>query len=71
MVVTIDRFEEYFAVCECEDKTMINIEIYKLPDDAKEGDVLIIEGDNIRIDHEKTKAAEDEIMELLKNMWLE
>ena len=50
MKVTIDRFEGEFAVCEKPDRTMINIEKEKLPVGAKEGDILVIEGDNIRIE---------------------
>lgn len=38
--VMIDRFEEKYAVCEREDKTILNIPRYKLPLEAKEGDCL-------------------------------
>ena len=37
----VDRFEGNYAVCETEDKSFINIERYRLPKDAKEGDCLI------------------------------
>lgn len=69
MIVVIDRFEEKFAVCECEDKTMINIEIDKLPEEVHEGDVLVIDGDNIKVDHEETNRRREEIESLTQNMW--
>lgn len=69
MIVIIDRFEGEFAVCECEDKTMINIEIDKLPQDIHEGDVLVIDGDNIKVDYEETSRRREEIEGLTQNMW--
>jgi len=71
MVVVIDRFEDTFAVCECEDKTMINIEKEKLPENATEGDVLVIEEDNISVDYEETKRRRQEIEELIEDLWNE
>lgn len=49
MVVIIDRFEGGFAVCEKEDRTMINIEKSRLPSGVKEGDSLIINDEGIFI----------------------
>ncbi|UYO62830.1 DUF3006 domain-containing protein [Acetobacterium wieringae] len=40
---------------EKEDHTMIEIPRIVTPDDAKEGDVLIIENNEIIVDHEATK----------------
>ncbi|MDO4282278.1 MAG: DUF3006 domain-containing protein [Clostridia bacterium] len=71
MTVVVDRFEDIFAVCECEDKTMINIEKDKLPADVCEGDVLVIEEDRITIDHEETERRKQEIETLMKDMWSE
>jgi hypothetical protein len=69
MKVIIDRFEGSYAVAERPDRTMINIPKSKLPAGAKEGDVLVIEGEKIRIDAADTaqrrKAAED----LMKDLW--
>ena len=42
---------------------MINIEIDKLPQGVKEGDVLIIEGDNIKVDKEETEIRRERIRE--------
>lgn len=69
MKVAIDRFEGNYAVCEKDDRTMINIEIKNIPEAAKEGDVLNVEGDNITIDAEETATRKAEIEELSRNLW--
>lgn len=69
MHVVIDRFEGNYAVCETEDKKMINIEIAKLSPGAKEGDVLLIIGNNIKIDTEKTSEKKNEIKKLMDELW--
>ena len=69
MKVVIDRFEGIYAVCEKEDRTMINIEIEKLPLKAKEGDVLSITNDSINIDVEETYIRKKEMEELTKDLW--
>ena len=63
MKVTIDRFEGKFAVCEKEDRTMINIKKDEIPLEAKEGDILIIEGNKIAIDFAETEKRKKEIEE--------
>lgn len=69
MKLTIDRFEGKYAVCEKEDLTMIDINIDLLPPGAKEGDILIIDGDNIKIDEKKTKDRRKEMEKLLNDLW--
>lgn len=69
MKVIIDRFEGEFAVCEKEDRKIIDIEISKLPSNAKEGDVLNISNDTITIDVEETEKRRRKIEELTKNLW--
>lgn len=69
MLVTIDRFEEDFAVCEKDDKTMLNIKKDKLPMGVKEGDVLKINGDNIILDVAETRKRKNEIENLMKDIW--
>ncbi len=68
MKVIIDRFEGNFAVCEKEDRQMLDIEKSKIPITAKEGDVLNITSD-ITIDLEETKTRKKEIEELTKDLW--
>ncbi|MCB2355155.1 DUF3006 domain-containing protein [Clostridium estertheticum] len=69
MNVIIDRFEGNYAVCEKDDRTMIDIKKSKIPSIAKEGDVLIIDNDVIIIDIEKTKKRLNEIQKLTKGLW--
>lgn len=69
MKVIIDRFEGEFAVCEKEDRKIIDIEISKLPSNAKEGDVLNISNDTITIEVEETEKRRRKIEELTKNLW--
>lgn len=69
MKVVIDRFEGSYAVCEKEDRGMIEIEIQKLPEGAMEGDVLNIENEKISIDLCETKARQKKVEELTKDIW--
>ncbi|WP_414150289.1 DUF3006 domain-containing protein [Acetobacterium carbinolicum] len=69
MRVIIDRFEGRSTVCEKEDRTMMEIPRIVTPEDAKEGDVLIIENGDIIIDHEATEKRRKEIEELTKGLW--
>ena len=71
MEAVIDRFEEGFAVCEKEDGMMINIKRSLIPDEAKEGDILIVDGDNIKIDINETLKKKKEIELLTKDLWEE
>jgi hypothetical protein len=71
MQAIIDRFEGSLAVCEKPDRTMIQIPRSRLPSGAKEGDVIIIEGEIIRIDAAETAQrkiiAEESLKKLFKN----
>lgn len=67
MRVIIDRFEKEFAVCEKEDMSMIDIPRNKIPQDAKEGDILLIEEDNINIDKEATAIRRAELEKLFNS----
>ena len=69
MKVIIDRFEGKFAVCEKEDRKMLDIERNKVPSTAKEGDVLNITDDKITLDIEETEKRKKEIEELTKDLW--
>lgn len=69
MKVVIDRFEGDYAVCEKENREMIDIKKDILPKEAKENDVLDIEGDKILIDIEETKKRKKDIEELTKDLW--
>jgi hypothetical protein len=70
MLLVIDRFEGNFAVCEKDDKTMVDIERKKLPLGAKEGDAIIIEGSKVTIDIMETIKRKSEIDKMTKDLWL-
>lgn len=69
MKVIIDRFEGKFAVCQKEDMSMINIVKTRLPEGAKEGDVLLVFNDSISIDKEETDRLKKQIEKLSKDIW--
>ena len=69
MKVIIDRSEGDFAVCENENRRMVDIKKSKLPSTAKEGDVLNIINDIITVDIEDTEKRKKEIEKLTKDLW--
>lgn len=69
MKVIIDRFEGIYAVCEKENRTMMDIKQINLPSEAKEGDVLSIDNNIITIDIEETKKRRREIEKLTEDLW--
>ena len=70
MYYIIDRFEENFAVCEnSETKERINIERYKIPEEAMQGDVLVFIDGIYIIDNDKTEEIKRIIHEKIKGLW--
>jgi len=69
MKLTIDRFEGDIAVCEKSDRTMLNIPRHKLPLEAKEGDILILEGENITLDVTESQKRREEIRKRVERLW--
>lgn len=70
MEAIIDRFEGKYAVCERQsDKKMIEIKKNKLPDEATEGDYLIIKDEKITIDSKKTMERKKRIRNLMNDLW--
>jgi hypothetical protein len=69
MKVTIDRFEGQYAVCEKQDRTMVDILKDKLPLGIKEGDVLNIEGEIITFDAAETEKRKKHIEALTEDLW--
>lgn len=67
MYLIIDRFEDGFAVCEAEGKT-VNLPIDRLPEGAREGDALRIDNDIITIDAMETQRRKQEILKLLEGI---
>lgn len=69
MKIIIDRFEGDYAVCEKENSEMLDIEKHKLPLEAKEGDVLILTEEGIKIDEVETKNRKEKIRKLMDSLW--
>jgi len=69
MKVIIDRFEGKYAVCEREDGTMFNFDRSKLPLEASEGDIILIDGNNVSIDVKATKERNKYMKKLMDDVW--
>ena len=69
MKIIIDRFEGEYAVCENELEKMVKIEKNKLPAEALEGDVLILEGEQITLDKNETQKRKEKIEKLMEELW--
>lgn len=69
MKLIIDRFEGNYAVCEDENKKMINILKDLIPSKSQEGDVLYFDGNIYLIDNEDTKRRKELIEKLMKDVW--
>lgn len=67
--VVVDRFEGNYAVCEDKNGEMINIDRSEIPEEAKEGTVLKIEGDRIEIDHSETTERKNRMLEFIEAIW--
>ncbi|MCM8900732.1 DUF3006 domain-containing protein [Caldicoprobacter algeriensis] len=71
--VIVDRFEGDFAVCEDENRKMINIERSRLPEGVEEGTVLVLkvsgEDIEIEIDHDETRARKTKIKEMMDSLF--
>lgn len=70
MKLTIDRFEGNFVVCETEYGSSMNFERAELPQGAQSGDILLLDGDNIRIDHEATQTRKQQINQLANDLFV-
>lgn len=71
-MIVVDRFEVNFAVCEDrQTKEIINIEISKLPENVKEGDIIIISNDEYVIDYEERNRIEERIKNKVQNLFEE
>lgn len=64
----IDRFEGEFAVCEYEGG-MVDIPKRLIPDNAKEGSVLIKQGEVFVLDTETERALRNRIIEKQNRLW--
>lgn len=69
MKLIIDRFEGEYAICEKVDGTMVDIKRDILPKEAKEGDVLLVEGEHIIVDAQATLERKEYIKKLMDDLW--
>jgi hypothetical protein len=69
MRLIVDRFEGSYAVCEDEEKNMVSILKAELPDDAKEGSVLICDNGIIYVDNAQTAERAEKIKKLMDDLW--
>ena len=69
MKLILDRFEGNLAICETDDRNTINLDRKKLPPDAKEGDILIVDNNTITVSVELTKKRKKEIQTLVDDLW--
>ncbi len=66
----IDRFEGDLAIIEIEDHT-IEIPKGKMPENAKVGDVVLLDGDSITVDPIETKNLKKEVEALAEDLFEE
>lgn len=64
----VDRLEGEYAVCEKEDKSFLDIPLKHLPDGVKEGNILIFEKGNYRINSDETRIKRQEVSDLLDSI---
>lgn len=72
-MLIIDRIEEAFAVCELivgdKEETKIIIELSKLPDNVRSGDVLARRDGKYIVDEEETTQRRERILKLQNSLW--
>jgi len=64
MRVTIDRFEGDYAIVVLDDMTKVNLHRILVPKAAKEGDLL-----QIKVDQKATKEQQQQVAELMEDVW--
>ena len=69
MKYIIDRFEGTLAVCEDENKQMIQIPKYRLPLEAQEGDSLVERDGMLHVDDVETHARRNQMKHLVNKLF--
>lgn len=65
----VDRIEEDYAVCEMENRKMIDIKLTQINGNIKDGDVLVYFDGFYKVDKELTDKRKDEAKNLVEGMW--
>ena len=68
MRYTVDRIEGSVAVCEDSDGVMKNIDLKKLPDNVKSGDILVFGDGRFIVDKKATSERRAEIAALQEKL---
>ncbi len=68
-MLSIDRFEEEYAVIIDDEDNCFNLSINKLPKDAKEGSIIVEVDGKYEIDYNKTNERKQRIAKLEENIW--
>lgn len=67
----IDRFEGDYAVCEREDRSILEVLSALLPEGAREGDTLIIGKEGFELDSADSEKRAERIRALADSLWEE
>jgi len=68
-MLIIDRFEAEYAVCEDEEKNMVNILVSKLPRGVEEGYCIEEISGVYVINYKETKRLKEDIEKLTEELW--
>ena len=69
-VLTVDRFEGEYAVCEDRDtKEILDIEISKLPNTVKEGSIVRYKNGTYMIDEKLEEETAQRIKDKMDDLW--
>ncbi|MEQ8237377.1 MAG: DUF3006 domain-containing protein [Syntrophomonadaceae bacterium] len=64
----IDRFEGQYALVEIAGNIR-SISRRRLPEEAREGDVIVLQGRKWKVDQEATQERQNYLAELAENLW--
>lgn len=71
MKYIIDRIENDIAICQNpESKEIIEVDIEELPQEAKEGSVIILEDAKYTIDKKEEMKIRNRIEDKMKKLWI-
>lgn len=69
MKYSVDRIEEDFAVCEDENGVFENLELSVLPENIKEGDILLQAGNGFSVLADETEEHRQRLAKLQKSIF--
>lgn len=69
MNAVIDRIEEDLAVCQDDEKAMFTIPAALLPEGAKEGDSIRLEGETWVLDPDETQSRRERIRRKMESLF--